>query len=572
MLGAPGQRPVPSGLGARIIGFLTIALVPLGLVAYWQTTQLEEETRARSQLSVTGITENAASSERRNVLRALGAAQAIGSTTSIVATDPEACDRFLADFRQSSQNYTYIGVLLKGGQVKCGSSSRGANLDAYPQLLAAVQEPFPAVTRIENPSISPGPVVVVSEPFEVDGVHQGHVSISIPVEFIRPRDTGRTEYSELVTFSRTGQILSTQHGLEAARQRLPADIDLSTLAGAEEQSFLARGADGEERIYALAPVVPDLVYALSIWPQDSSAATTLGTSGFARALPLIMWAASVIVAYLAVNRLVIRHIRTLRYQMRSFARDRRVPAQSSASDMALELRDMENDFLHMADSIMQDEAQLENTLREKTILLKEVHHRVKNNLQLISSIMNMQIRQSESAETKIVLQRLQDRIRGLATIHRNLYQTGDLSHVNAADLLSDLIGQMNIVSRDSNVSLEVTKSLAEIQVYPDQAVPMSLLTAEALTNAGKYMTPDPDGIYRMHVDLKRESDRNVVLEITNSVGEEPKEVRRGGLGNRLIQAFATQLGGTLNQGVSDGRYRVRVLFSLSDFKPEVVDY
>ena len=141
-----------------------------------------------------------------------------------------------------------------------------------------------------------------------------------------------------------------------------------------------------------------------------------------------------------------------------------------------------------------------------------------------------------------------------------------------ADLLSDLIGQMNIVSRDSNVSLEVTKSLAEIQVYPDQAVPMSLLTAEALTNAGKYMTPDPDGIYRMHVDLKRESDRNVVLEITNSVGEEPKEVRRGGLGNRLIQAFATQLGGTLNQGVSDGRYRVRVLFSLSDFKPEVVDY
>ena len=121
MIGATGPRPVPSGLGARIIGFLTIALVPLGLVAYWQTTQLEEETRARSQLSVTGITENAATSERRNILRALGAAQAIGATESIVATDADQCDRFLSDFRESSQNYTFVGVLLKSGRVKCTS-------------------------------------------------------------------------------------------------------------------------------------------------------------------------------------------------------------------------------------------------------------------------------------------------------------------------------------------------------------------------------------------------------------------------------------------------------------------
>ncbi len=574
MIGAPGPRPVPSGLGARIIGFLTIALVPLGIVAYWQTTQLEQETRARAQLSVTGVTEAAATSERRNILRALGAAQAIGATSSIVATDPDACDRYLSDFRSASRTYTYIGVLLKSGRIKCASSPERIDLTEYPEVLAALQEPFPAVIRVDNPAISTAPVVIVMEPFEVDGVLQGHISISIPVEFIRPQARAGDEYAELVIFSRGGQILTTQTGIDTARAQLPENIDLATLAGSEEQSFLARGADGRNRIYALAPVVPDLVYALSVWPEDSSAATTLGTSGIARALPLIMWAASVIVAYLAVNRLVIRHIRTLRYQMRSFARDRRVPGQSSTVDMALELRDMENDFLSMADSIMQDEAQLENTLREKTILLKEVHHRVKNNLQLISSIMNMQIRQCETEETKLVLQRLQERIRGLATIHRNLYQTGDLGHVNAAQLLSELIAQMNIVSSDRNVTLEVTNSLAEIEVYPDQAVPMSLLTAEALTNAGKYMTPDPDGVCRLHVDLKREANRGVVLEISNSAGngENDPDATRSGLGNRLIQAFATQLGGVLTQGLEAGRYRVTVLFSLSDFKPEVVDY
>jgi two-component sensor histidine kinase len=242
--------------------------------------------------------------------------------------------------------------------------------------------------------------------------------------------------------------------------------------------------------------------------------------------------------------------------------------------MALELRDMENDFLRMADSIMQDEAQLENALREKTILLKEVHHRVKNNLQLISSIMNMQIRQSANAETKVVLQRLQERIRGLATIHRNLYQTGDLGHVNAADLLGDLIGQMSIVSGKSSTPIEVTKSLEPIEVYPDQAMPISLLTAEALTNAGKYMGPDPDGVCRLHIALHHEDDQAVILEISNSTGDSPifEDATRSGLGNRLIQAFSTQLGGTLHQGAEGDRYKVTVLFHLSDFKPEVVDY
>ncbi|ETX27291.1 sensor histidine kinase [Roseivivax isoporae] len=576
MIGAPGPRPVPSGLGARIIGFLTIALVPIGLVAYFQTTQLDRETRARAELSIAGVTEAAANSERSLILRALGAAEAMGATRSVVGVDPEECSAYLSDFRESSQNYSFVGVLLKSGRVKCSSTDTAVDLRNYPRMLAAIQEPFPAVTRIDNPAVSSTPVIVVSEPFEVDGVMYGHVAISIPVDQMRPRDTGReTEYENIVTFSRTGQLLTANSDWEDTRAHLPADIDLASLAGSSEHSFLARSADGESRIFALSPVVPNLVYALSVWPRDSSAATSLGGTGIARTLPLVMWAASVIVAYLAVNRLVIRHIRTLRQQMRSFARDRRVPSQSNAADMALELRDMENDFLHMADSILQDEAQLENTLREKTILLKEVHHRVKNNLQLISSIMNMQIRQSEAQETRLVLQRLQERIRGLATIHRNLYQTGDLGHVNASELLSDLIAQMTILPPKDSDGLEMTKSLADVEVYPDQAVPMSLLTAEALTNAGKYMAPDPDGMCRIHVELRIEPDRSVRLEISNSHLAEPDADAAGarpGLGTRLIQAFATQLGGALEQGPAGDRYVVAVRFHLSDFKPEVVDY
>lgn len=172
-------------------------------------------------------------------------------------------------------------------------------------------------------------------------------------------------YIDVVLINDTGEILKSLGEYNRLGDLLPGDLNIETLTEGDQYSFLGRSGSGESYIYAVASVVPDLAYALTVWDPESPNATALQTGAFAKMLPLVMWAASVIVAYLAVNRLVIRHIRTLRYQMRSFARDRRLPAQSSGSDMALELRDMENDFLQMSDSILQDEAQLENTLREK---------------------------------------------------------------------------------------------------------------------------------------------------------------------------------------------------------------
>ena len=171
-----------------------------------------------------------------------------------------------------------------------------------------------------------------------------------------------------------------------------------------------------------------------------------------------------------------------------------------------------------------------------------------------------------------MLRRLQERIRGLATIHRNLYMTEDLGHVNAGRLLDDLIRQMAIVSEQVENRVHVETHLSDIEVYPDQAVPLSLLTAEALTNAGKYMRPGKDGQKSLSVTFRMLDERRAVIEIVNTCAETVTPVGQGGLGERLIRAFATQLGGDLTQMGENGLYHVRVEFTLSDFKPEVVDY
>lgn len=577
-----GLRLRPMGLAARMILFLTLALVPIGVVAYFQTAKLQQETRLRSQLSLVALTEAAALGERETILRAQGGAQALGATVGqelVVRADPEICSARLASYLAASPGYSFATFVTADGRMPCSSAGSELDIANFPRVQSLVEHPGAAAWLNPNGPLSHRSVIVVAEPFFLGGELAGHVLLSVPSALLprtqAPGDGQKAAlFQDIVTINEHGEILSSRGGLDSVDGMLPADLDLASLVGARSQSFAARSKDGETRVYAAAPLVPGMVHALGIWSHDNVEAQGLTVSGVAKALPLLMWAASVIVAFLAVNRLVIRHIKRLSRRMRSFARTRRIPDHHTDLAVPAEVAEMENDFLDMADAILRDEAQQENALREKTILLKEVHHRVKNNLQLISSIMNMQIRQASEAETRLVLHRLQDRIRSLATIHRNLYQTEDLGHVNSGVLLEELVAQMTQMTEVNDRPVRVRTELAHVEAVPDQAVPLSLLTAEALTNAMKYASPAAgQNQADVSVRFEHEGDGRAVLEISNSdatpetvdpaIRIEPK-----GLGSRLIQAFATQLGGDLIQGREGDRYRVQVAFSLKDFEPD----
>ncbi|WP_417722962.1 histidine kinase dimerization/phosphoacceptor domain -containing protein [Salipiger sp.] len=565
----------PTGLAARIILFLSLALVPIGLVAYYQTAKLQQETRLRSQLSLVALTEAAALGERETILRAQGGAQAIGATLG-QDVDAAECAQKLRQYISASPGYTFAAFLTVDGRVPCATPETPVRVEGNSRLERLVGSPGATAWFNPDAPFSKRPVIVVAQPFFQDGNLIGHVILSVPSVLLPSGDSGDMppHFIDIVTLNEYGEILSARGGMQGVEQRLPADLDLRSLIGARAQSFAARSGDERTRVYASTTLVPGMIHALGIWGEDSDEARAIAVGGFARSLPFLMWAASVIVAFLAVNRLVIRHIQRLSRRMRSFARTRRIPYGTNATPMPAELADMEADFLDMADAILRDEAQQENALREKTILLKEVHHRVKNNLQLISSIMNMQIRQSRSAETRAILQRLQDRVRSLATIHRNLYQTEDLGHVDAGRLLKDMVEQLRHMTEVAGVRTELETEVESVEAVPDQAVPLSLLAAEALTNALKYGAAGKDRTAKVSLRFRREGLQKAVLEIENrlpqpgeatagSAGDEPS-----GLGSRLIRAFATQLGGTLEQGEVDGVYRVRVEFAVTDFTPD----
>jgi two-component sensor histidine kinase len=226
----------------------------------------------------------------------------------------------------------------------------------------------------------------------------------------------------------------------------------------------------------------------------------------------------------------------------------------------------------MADRIIRDEADLENNLHEKDVLLREVHHRVKNNLQLIASITNMQIRKSKDPETKFILRRLQDRVMGLAAIHRALYQATALSKVRADHLLDGIGKQLAISSNSSAAGIRTEIETEPVTLYPDQAVPLALLLTEAATNAMKYIGKPVEGPPWIRIEMCNEENGTVTLTVANSLGTplvDEGSRPSTGLGSQLMAAFTLQLGADFDAQMTDTSYRVTANFRPSDFSSDM---
>nr|WP_256439134.1 sensor histidine kinase [Rubellimicrobium arenae] len=208
---------------------------------------------------------------------------------------------------------------------------------------------------------------------------------------------------------------------------------------------------------------------------------------------------------------------------------------------------------------------MENAFRERGVLLREVHHRVKNNLQLISSIVSMQMRRMPDPRVRGILRRLQDRVLTLASIYRSLYTSPDMGDVNAAPVLRAIVEQE---LRSSPDRIEAVLDIEDMALDPDKVVPLAFLAAEAVSNALARAVA-PEGRPSLSVTLHREGER-ATLRIANSYIAQPtpEESAGRGLGHHLIQAFAAQIGGPVETEVRDGVYRLSVTFPVD---PQPVD-
>ena len=193
------------------------------------------------------------------------------------------------------------------------------------------------------------------------------------------------------------------------------------------------------------------------------------------------------------------------------------------------------------------EEKIEASLKEKEILLREIHHRVKNNMQIVSSLLGLQSQNIEDKKYKDLFIESQNRIHAMALIHEKLYQSESLTQINFKEYINEIVS--NIFSsycQNSNIKIDI--NIENIPIYIDNAVPCGLIINELVTNSLKYAFPEGrPGKIQISVKLK---DNNIIqLSISDDGIGIPKDMdirNTKTLGLTLITALAEkQLNGEL---------------------------
>ncbi len=188
-----------------------------------------------------------------------------------------------------------------------------------------------------------------------------------------------------------------------------------------------------------------------------------------------------------------------------------------------------------------------------TLLMKELHHRVKNNLQIISSLLSLQsFRIKDQAASKAVRDG-QQRIEAMSLIHQRLYTRDNITEINIREFINDLVDSLQNAYGYNKESINIRMQIDDELMNVDQAIPLSLIINELVTNAFKYAYEDNDNP-ELVVTLKKEDNNLILVVADNGKGVNISEWndKEGSFGKELIQTFVQQLNGYLDVMVNKG--------------------
>lgn len=192
------------------------------------------------------------------------------------------------------------------------------------------------------------------------------------------------------------------------------------------------------------------------------------------------------------------------------------------------------------------EDRIKRELAEKDVLLKEVHHRVKNSLALVASLVNMQCRAGEREDLKELFAELQSKIYSIGLIHEQLYKSADLAHINMAAYLENLIEMIRGSFGGASDEIEILTDVADVEFAPDVAIPIAVIVTELVTNAYKYAFPGASS-GRIWVRLAESPGvYNLVVEDDGIPLPDDDPTKYESLGLQIVSTLTQQVGGTLH--------------------------
>jgi two-component sensor histidine kinase len=499
--------------GAKLFLILSIALLPLALIAMvatLQTTRLADaESRARLRVTADEIAHAVAIELVGDVAALRVAVNALGADPA----DATSCARAQAVFAQQSAGGTRFLIVDRAGRPLCGQP-----------IDAAISPPRGGAPV--NAAIIPGRGLVLA----IAGPGRSSARAYFPVEFLARLGIPSTRASLYAS--------ALTHGDET--------LTLSTITG---QSPL----DRLETTYSGVGIA-----GLSLRTDVRAAAITYPFV-VALLLPLLMWAAAASIGWFVVDRLLIRPLRDLRASVARYTPGEEIDPIATRALPAQEIRDLGETFRAISKTVALHEAGLAEGLVRQTKLTREVHHRVKNNLQVIASLINLHARGAPSPDAVTAYASIQRRVDALAVVHRNHF--ADVEENRGLNLRA-MIGELAASIRGTASGISITLDMDPLLVNQDVAVAVAFLITETIELA---MGCDP--LAQIRLSLKAgEADNKAVLRVVSRALVESDQLqtlvaKRYG---RVMEGLSRQLRAPLHHDPLTGAYEITIMVTGRD--------
>lgn len=378
-----------------------------------------------------------------------------------------------------------------------------------------------------------------------DGQSDGTITAAIDVKYLRDglHQATRNSVGTLAIVTRDGTNVASG----GRPLRFTPDV-----TARQNQPVETRDSKGTLWIYTLHKLYSSDLFVIYAEPRDKLMAAAISQVRASILLPLISILLASLAIWVGTHRLALIWLRELRDVSGRFAQGDFTGDRRKFDRAPEEIAAFGADLHSMADAIDRRNADLTQALKAKTLLTREVHHRVKNNLQIINSLLTLQSGRVREGAAKEVLAQTRARISALALIHRLLYEQDngyEPSEVPMDNLMTELCAQL----RGANRSMTHVQLSCQAESFPvpiEYAVPLTLFVVEAVSNAFRHAFPRArHGAVILQFDL---DGADAVLVISDNGRGYVVSDAAAQMGTELMRGFATQVDGKLSISSSKG--------------------
>ena len=536
-------------LRLSLLLYVTLALFPIAVASMLQGIDRarHDVEDVRETLSATA---REAATPEQNVLAAAGQiVRALSNLPDVREATPR-CGQELAESLRGLAFFKNIAREDTNGRIVCSADPSGIGVDASKRPIwknIASRTEF----VVNGDTISPRthtPLIQGLLPLrDAKGRFIGALGITV--------DAGWLNYmvsaSRLPSDSIVAITDQSGHVIAANDAAVASSIFVHANVAAHGDLHSAKDFQGQTWTFTTAPLLGSHVF-VGFAMRESSLFRPTYIHVFADfILPFLMIALTWLAIWIVTDRQLTRWIIYLR-RIAAAYRTGHYSVRPVLDDAPSEFRILGDALADMAAAIQDRDRSLREAVTQKTVLIKEIHHRVKNNLQVVMSLLSLQAAQLSDPAAQLALRQTRARINALALVHRILYEIDDQSSVDMKTLLEQLSEQTNEGFGGDRRDLRILVDAIPRTVSGDTAVPLALFAVEALTNAFKHAYPPGRG-GQIRVRLTSVEGGKLRLSVEDDgVGFQYEDVNAS-VGARLIKTFGQQVSGEASISSDKGR-------------------